>query len=210
MTQLIFAALHTTSENGTLVFYRLLDNPEVMEELLEEQNQVLKDAGYDSDVGPEVFNRDILNKLVKLDSVIRESCRLRNDYIALPHKNISNKIITLSGGAMIRPGEHAFICRFSNHRDENLHKVSDDIATFNPYRFVNQDTNSTKGGEDFLFFGMGKHACPGRWFAIQEIKTIVSMMIRSYRLSALSPITFPTDEFSRIPWTGRFKIVPRK
>ncbi|KAI8337990.1 cytochrome P450 [Chlamydoabsidia padenii] len=209
MTNIIFAALHTTSENGTLVFYRLLDNPQVMEDLLEEQNQVLEKAGYDGDVGPEVFTREILNKFTKLDSVIRETCRLRNDYIALPHKNISNKIITLSGGAMIRPGERAYVTPFSNHRDANIQKVNGNINGFDPYRFLDQDKNSTKIGEDFLFFGMGKRACPGRWFAIQEIKTIVSMMIRNYHLTALSPIIFPTDDYSRTP-TGQFKIVPRK
>ncbi|KAI8337992.1 cytochrome P450 [Chlamydoabsidia padenii] len=209
VTQLIFAALHTTSENGTLTFYRLLDNPQVMEDLLEEQNKVLEQAGYDDTVGPEVFTREILNKFVKMDSVIRETCRLRNDYIGLPHQNISNRTITLSGGAMIRPGERAHVNPFSNHRDETIQKVTDDIDTFKPYRFVNQDKNSTKVGEDFIFFGMGKHACPGRWFAIQEIKTIIAMMIRSYHLSALGPVIFPTDDYSRIP-TGRFKIVPRK
>lgn len=105
MTQIIFAALHTTSENGTLSFYRLLDNPQVLEDLLEEQNQVLEEAGYDKTVGPEVFTREILNKFVKMDSVIRETSRLRNDYIGLPHLNTSKKTITLSGGAMIRPGK---------------------------------------------------------------------------------------------------------
>nr|ATF27934.1 steroid 11 beta hydroxylase [Absidia caerulea] len=209
MTQIIFAALHTTSENGTLSFYRLLDNPKVLEDLLEEQNQVLEDAGYDSSVGPEVFTREILNKFVKMDSVIRETSRLRNDYIGLPHKNISSKTITLSGGAMIRPGERAYVNAYSNHRDGTIQKVTDNLKSFEPYRFVNQDRNSTKIGEDFIFFGMGKHACPGRWFAIQEIKTIIAMMIRSYQLSALGPVTFPTDDYSRIPM-GRFKIVPRK
>jgi cytochrome P450 len=105
VTQIIFAALHTTSENGTLSFYRLLDNPQVLEDLMEEQNQVLEEAGYDTTVGPEVFTREILNKFVKMDSVIRETSRLRNDYIGLPHLNTSNKTITLSGGAMIHAGK---------------------------------------------------------------------------------------------------------
>ncbi|CAO3593299.1 unnamed protein product [Absidia cylindrospora] len=208
-TEIIFAALHTTSENGTLAFYRLLDNPEVLEALYEEQNQVLEEAGFDKSVGPEVFTREILNKFVKMDSLIRETSRLRNDYIGLPHKNISNKTITLSSGAVIHPGENAFLNFYSNHRDPTLQKGADNVNTFDAFRFVNQDKNSTKIGEDFLFFGMGKHSCPGRWFAIQEIKTILSMLIRSYKMSAVGPITFPVDCNSSIP-NGQFKIVPRK
>nr|ANH61882.1 CYP5311B1 [Absidia caerulea] len=209
ITQIIFAALHTTSENGTLALYRLLDNPELFEDLYEEQNQVLEQAGYDRSVGPEVFTREILNKFVKMDSLIRETSRLRNEFISLPHMNTSNKTITLSGGAMIRPGENVFINFYANHHDEKLQKVADNLGKFEPYRFVNQDKNSTKVGEDFVFFGMGKHACPGRWFAIQEIKTIISMLIRDYKISPLGPVVFPVSDYTRIP-TGRFKIVPRK
>ncbi|ORZ05075.1 cytochrome P450 [Absidia repens] len=209
MTQIIFAALHTTSENGTIVLYRLLDNPKVLEELYEEQNAVLEEAGYDDTVGPEVFTREILNKFVKMDSVIRESCRLRNDYIGLPHTNVGKKTIVLSGGAMIRPGENAFVNFYSNHRDEKLQKSGMNANNFEPYRFVDQGKNSTKIGDDFMFFGMFKHACPGRWFAIQEIKTILAMLIRSYKMSAIDSVVFPTSDYTRIP-TGRFKIVPRK
>ncbi|ORZ15104.1 cytochrome P450, partial [Absidia repens] len=136
--------------------YRLLDNPKVLEDLYEEQNQVLEDAGFDKSVGPEVFTREILNKFVKMDSLIRETSRLRNDYIGLPHKNTSNRTITLSGGAVIRPGENAFLNFYSNHRDPTLQKNAENLNTFDAYRFVNQDKNSTKIGEDFMFFGMGK------------------------------------------------------
>lgn len=119
MTQIIFAALHTTSENGTLALYRLLDNPELFEDLYEEQNRVLEEAGFDRSVGPEVFTREILNKFVKMDSLIRETSRLRNEFISLPHMNTGNKTITLSGGAMIRPGKrntqiHAFPTPITN------------------------------------------------------------------------------------------------
>ncbi|KAI8342479.1 cytochrome P450 [Chlamydoabsidia padenii] len=209
ITQLLFGAIHTTTENGTLVIYRLLDNPQLFEDLYKEQNQVLEEAGLDHNAGPHVFTRDILNKLVKMDSIIQETTRLRNEFISLPHMNISNKTIILSGGAMIRPGESAFVNHYANHHDETLQKVSDNIDMFEPYRYVNQGRNSTKLGEDFILFGMGKHACPGRWFAIQEIKTILSLLIRDYKVSPVGPVVFPTSDYTRIP-TGRFKIVPRK
>lgn len=39
----------------------------------------------------------------------------------------------------------------------------------------------------------------GRWFAIQEIKTIVSVLIRYYKLTPNGPITFPTHPRMPMP-----------
>ncbi|RUO96095.1 cytochrome P450 [Jimgerdemannia flammicorona] len=62
-----------------------------------------------------------------------------------------------------------------------------DPENFNPWRFVNKNKQATKVGVDFLRFGMGKHACPGRFFAIQEIKTIVSIIMRKSRIVRPTP-----------------------
>ncbi|CAO3627508.1 unnamed protein product [Cunninghamella blakesleeana] len=209
MTLFIFAALHTTSENGTVALYRILGEPGLIDELLKEQNEVLESEGIDSNCGPEVFTREILNKFVKLDSAIREAFRVKNVHISLPHTNITNKNVILSSGAIIRPGESAYINIYANHTDPNVQKTIDDLKIYNPFRFVNAEKNSAKIGDDFLFFGMGKHACPGRWFAIQEIKTVIAYLIRRFEIEALDRITFPTLDRQPFPF-GRFKLTPRK
>ncbi|KAI9309161.1 cytochrome P450 [Cunninghamella echinulata] len=209
LTQFIFAALHTTSENGTVAFYRIMNHPGLIEELLEEQNQVLESEGFDKNCGPEVFTREILNKFVKLDSAIREAFRVKNSYIDLGHKNMSNENIVLSGGAVIRPGEIVHPNIYANHNDPSLQKVFDDLKEYKPLRFLNAERNSTKIGDDFLFFGLGRHSCPGRWFAVQEIKTIISYIIRKYQVVPQGDITFPTQDRVSMPM-GVYKLVPRK
>ncbi|RUP47699.1 cytochrome P450, partial [Jimgerdemannia flammicorona] len=62
-----------------------------------------------------------------------------------------------------------------------------DPENFNPWRFVNKNKQATKVGVDYLRFGMGKHACPGRFFAIQVIKTILCILIRKYRIVRPTP-----------------------
>ncbi|KAI8069708.1 hypothetical protein BC940DRAFT_332225 [Gongronella butleri] len=42
------------------------------------------------------LRREILNKFTKMDSVIRETMRVRTAYIALPHVNVSNSTDVLS------------------------------------------------------------------------------------------------------------------
>ena len=38
----------------------------------------------------------------------------------------------------------------------------------------------TKGGDTFLGFGMGKHSCPGRFFAAHEMKLMLAYLVRHY------------------------------
>ena len=48
----------------------------------------------------------------------------------------------------------------------------------------------------------------GRWFAIQEIKTIVSVLIRYYKLTPKGAITFPTHP--RMPMPAGEVIIQRR
>jgi cytochrome P450 len=64
-------------------------------------------------------------------------------------------------------------------------KLRDQEGQPHKYQFVT--TNSSHS----MAFGHGKHACPGRFFAANEIKTISAYLIRHYDLKA------PDD------WNGR-------
>lgn len=165
--QLIFASIHTTSENSTVVMYRLLQHPELIPELLEEQNQVLceylgEDVVNSTDDAVLLFTFDVVRNLPKLDSLCRESLRLRNDYFTLTHKYLGKNKITLSNGAVIKPGEYVLINTWYNHTADDIqHDNSGGFSDFQPFRYANlQDRQSTKIGDDYLIFGLGKHACP--------------------------------------------------
>ncbi|KAF9553890.1 hypothetical protein BGW38_009353, partial [Lunasporangiospora selenospora] len=56
----------------------------------------------------------------------------------------------------------------------------EDPAEFRPWRFVGKSKPASKVAHDFLPFGMGRHACPGRFLAIQEMKTVVLMFLQRY------------------------------
>lgn len=209
LTALIFAALHTTSENSTVVLYRLLQHPELMDELVAEQDAVLVEHGLPKDSSARVMTRQIIKQFEKLDSVCRESFRIRNDYLGLSHTYEGKKDFVLSNGAIIKPGEKAIINIWGNHRRNNTSQLSgQNYFGFDPYRFVKQDKQATKISEDFLLFGLGKHACPGRFFAVQEAKVLISVLLRSYKLSPIDPPYFSTDDSMKIP-AGRVRIERR-
>ncbi|KAI9250550.1 cytochrome P450 [Phascolomyces articulosus] len=225
---LTFASIHTTTENGTIVLYRLLQNPDVLNELLEEQNDVLRQEVFTT-IDPDkqqnggnpshVFTADRIKKMTKLDSVCREALRLRSQFYELAHTNVTNQNIVLSNGTVIPPDGDVLINFWHNHHNKKEGKYNDvdskhidvneydDLAEFKPFRYVNTGYPSTKVGDDYLVFGEGKHACPGRWFAMQEIKTIVSVLIRDYDVRAASDIVFPIGS-PGLPF-GKVTIVKR-
>ncbi|KAI9309163.1 cytochrome P450 [Cunninghamella echinulata] len=210
LTQFIFTALHTTAENGTIAFYRILSKPGLMDELYEEQKQVLEKQGYDKDCGPEVFTRSTFNKFVKLDSAIREAFRIKNVYIDLGHKNISKENVVLSGGAVVKPGELVHPNIYANHTDPRYQDDPNNLYEYNPYRYLGVDKSVIKTGVDYLFFGSGPHSCPGRFFASLEIKIMISFIIRYYQLTPQGNITFPTQDREHHPTDAAFKLIPRK
>ena len=75
---------------------------------------------------------------------------------------------------------------FVNHlayvSNPSLH--GDNPETFSGFRYVDKDPFAMVGRTS-IAFGLGKHACPGRWFAVNNIKTAMSILIRKYEISSL-------------------------
>ncbi|KAG0254691.1 hypothetical protein BGZ95_005961 [Linnemannia exigua] len=108
-----------------------------------------------------------IKRMVHKDSFIREVFRYRTEQLTLAHRARQN--VTLSNGMVISKG----VTAISPDQGE-------DVEKFHPWRFVGKSKAATKIGSDFLPFGMGKHACPGRFLAIQELKTIGLLMVSRY------------------------------
>ncbi|RCH83888.1 hypothetical protein CU097_004950 [Rhizopus azygosporus] len=192
----IFVGVHTTSMAAAAVMYRLVAHPQYIPELLEEQKQVSETADA-QDFVPSAYRQ-----MPKLDSFIRESMRTRATGIALPHKNITDKDVVLRSGAIVRPGEDVYINMWHIHFDEANQGHTGDADQFLGFRFVGQDKQTTKTGHDFVSFGLGKRACPGRWFATQQIKGIVSYLIRHYEMRPAGDILISGEKGYSKPSTG--------
>ncbi|KAI9257382.1 cytochrome P450 [Phascolomyces articulosus] len=112
-------------------------------------------------------------------------------------------------GAIILLGHDVLLNVWVNHHDSDFQKDSNgNHYKFDPFRHLSASRPASKIGNDYLVFGEGKHACPGRWFAIQEVKTIVTLLIRSYKLEAKDPINFPLIN-ARMPTNARVTIQRR-
>lgn len=64
----------------------------------------------------------------------------------------------------------------------------------------------------FLGFGYGKHACPGRFFALNEVKIFVAHMLMNYEVEYMKVRPRPTDTvWLKLPLHGgTIRVRPRK
>ncbi|KAI9285994.1 cytochrome P450 [Umbelopsis sp. AD052] len=135
-----------------MVLYWLMKYPQYIDELLEEQKAVIESEGTKGQ-DPEL-SFDVIKKLVKLDSFVREVLRERTVGLSLQHKNINKHDIELSNGIIIPSGEHIYFNSWDVSRATDLQ--GQDAEDFQPWRFVDSNKQAVRIGEDHITFGMGK------------------------------------------------------
>ncbi|KAG2173265.1 hypothetical protein INT43_004639 [Umbelopsis isabellina] len=197
MFVLVFVSVHTTTENATHTLYYLMKYPEFRKEIIEEQKRVLAEEGTEGK--PVKFTYDVVKKFVKLDSFIREVFRMRTIELQLQHKNITNRDIVLSNGFVIPPKHLVFMNTWDISRDPELQ--GEDPEVFNPWRFVESAKQAVRIGNDHIIFGLGKHACPGRFMAVNSMKLVISNILDRYELTPESDITL-ADTVRGMPFGG--------
>ncbi|PCH44171.1 cytochrome P450 [Wolfiporia cocos MD-104 SS10] len=170
-----FAALHASSLSMTQALYQLACLPECIQPLREEIMNVVAEDGW---------TRNGFNKMWKLDSFIKETQRYYGiAVISLRRKTL--KTATFSNGVVVPPGVLIAAAAASTHFDDDLYE---DATIFKPFRFVEKrkaDGEATKhqfvsSTPDYVFFGLGRHACPGRFFVSILMKALLAKIILDY------------------------------
>ncbi|KAH7045810.1 cytochrome protein [Macrophomina phaseolina] len=165
---LTLAAIHTTSMAFTNTLFDLVAHPDLIDELRQEIVIV---------IGTQGWQKTSLNHLRLMDSVLKESQRLNPpDAYSMRRKVMES--VTLSDGTVLPKGSH-FVLPPVVLRDERLYGPDPDVYDGRRwYRMRQQPGNETKfqyvtTTPDLHEFGHGEHACPGRFFASNELKIAV-------------------------------------
>ena len=117
---------------------------------------------------------------------------------------VAVKDFTFSDGTVIPAGTTVGVSIHKVHFNE---KVYEDPMTFDPFRYVKMKEAAERKGEtdkrfdmvttsvDGLQFGIGRHACPGRFFAASELKLMLAHVVVTYDVKLEKEGIRPPDKW---------------
>ncbi|KAJ2919182.1 hypothetical protein MD484_g1191, partial [Candolleomyces efflorescens] len=168
-----FGALHTTTITITDALFNLAIRREYIEPLRAEAEGAIAQYGW---------SREATNKMVKLDSFMKESSRLSGLNSVYLFRRVK-KDFTFSNGVVVPAGNTVGCVSHAAQYDSSLYENS---GEFDGFRFCGPeaDVNSTKSmtspDNKFFLFGSGRHMCPGRYFAVAEIKSMLAFLLLNH------------------------------
>ena len=185
MIALLMAGQHSSSVTSSWIMLRLASQPEVLEELYQEQLHVLGDMS-------KPFTYDDLDNLPLIRHVIRETLRLHPGIHSLLRK-VKNPL-PVEGTNWVIPPSHIVLAA------PNTISLSDeyfpDAQKWDPHRWehiANSDEEdkfdygyglvSTGAGSSYLPFGAGRHRCIGENYAYLQLAMVVAIMVREFKFS---------------------------
>ncbi|CAM1504814.1 Fc.00g024050.m01.CDS01 [Cosmosporella sp. VM-42] len=137
----------------------------------------------------ELWTKAKVSQMTRSDSIGRETLRLQSfGGRAIFRKVMTNDFKTQEGYHIPRGSILSFLSQPAHLDAENV----EDPLKFDPFRFSRiREIAATKDekvppvslvstGPDFLPFGHGKHACPGRFLIDFELKMILAYVLRNY------------------------------
>ncbi|KIJ50512.1 hypothetical protein M422DRAFT_245133 [Sphaerobolus stellatus SS14] len=172
-----FAAVHTTSMSFTHALFHLAAKPEYIQPLRDEVEATIKDSGW---------SKAALSKMSKVDSFLRESQRY-NGILSVSIQRKALKDYTFSNGIRVPKGVMVSAAAYQRHHDEEIYKYA---AIFDPWRFHNirekeegnaqNLVNLVSTSSQYIAFGYGPRACPGRFFVANEMKLLLAHLVLNY------------------------------
>ncbi|KAF8736293.1 hypothetical protein AX14_000501 [Amanita brunnescens Koide BX004] len=168
-------AIQTATMSFTYVLYDLAAHPEYVQSMREEVEAVLQEDGW---------TQAAIDKLSKVDSFVKESLRLSvMDVYSMTRYVV--KDFTFSDGTTIPAGNMISVPLLAIHLDPEIYS---NPRSFDGFRF---EKMRREGGEnakhkfaslalDYLVFGHGRQACPGRFFAAAVLKTMLAYVLLNY------------------------------
>ncbi|OAA38538.1 Cytochrome P450 [Metarhizium rileyi] len=185
MAQLMIAQamIHGIADLTTQTLFHICERPSLLKELREEMKSLVTKTG---------LNQDSLSHMHLLDSVVKESLRVKPLFL-VNMKRYAEESITLSDGTVIPKGS-LLVVAMQDMWDESKYP---NARQFQSDRFLKrrqvpgQESSAelSSSTSDHMGFGFGRHACPGRFYASALIKLLLCHMLLKYdmRLVGESP-----------------------
>jgi len=203
MIALLMAGQHSSSSTSSWIFLRLASRPDIQDELLQEQKDVL---GTNADGSVKELTFEDLSRLPLHSQVVKETLRihapihsiLRNVKQPMPVEG-TPYVIPTSHSLLATPGVSARSTEYFNepllwepHRWDE--KVAEKHSHLAPKHLASGNADKEDEKEDYgyglvskgaaspyLPFGAGRHRCIGEQFAYVQLQTILATVIRDFK-----------------------------
>jgi len=162
---LIFAGQHTSAVMAAWTGILLLQHPEYLDRVREEQERVLT---------PEAMTLTALRHLVVLERCIKEAERMYPPLVMLMRVILRDLEYQ---GQVLPAGDLAMVAPAVTHR---LPHIFADPERYDPDRFAPGREEDRRTQFALIGFGGGKHRCMGSGFAYQQIKVIWTVLLRDF------------------------------
>ncbi|KAI1127654.1 cytochrome P450 [Nemania abortiva] len=181
---LTLASIHTTSMSVSNLLFDLCAHPEWLPVLRQEIDDVVELYGKIEESA--LNHKQWLAKLEKMDSFIVEDQRI-NPPILLNPQRIALVPLTLKDGTKIPVGARIAWAGHHHANDPDIVPNPDKFDPMRSYRkrhannreLINKYT-AGQTDKNSLSFGYGGQACPGRYFAVAEIKLVLMRLLLEF------------------------------
>ncbi|KAF0935573.1 hypothetical protein E2562_034756 [Oryza meyeriana var. granulata] len=206
---LLFAGQHTSSTVTVWTALSLLTHPEHLRVAVAEQERLVEEHLEHNHHGSgdgAVVDYGVLQQMDFLHRCIKEAMRLHPvSQMILRRARRGFTVRAKDGGEYSVPAGRMLASPLVVNN--LLPYVYKDPHIFNPDRFAtgrmedNAGAVAGAGAGDlaYLAFGAGKHACMGEGYAYQQIKVILSHLLRNFELKLESPFPEPENMLSMRP-----------
>ncbi|XP_004078826.1 25-hydroxycholesterol 7-alpha-hydroxylase [Oryzias latipes] len=185
---MLWASVGNTLPATFWATYYLVSHPEALQAVRQEILDVLRDDGVEFSTDNDVnLSKEQLDKLIYLESSINESLRLSSasTNIRVAQEDFSLRL-DASRAISVRKGDIIALYPQSMHLDPEIYE---EPQTFRFDRFVQDGAVKTdfyKDGQKLRYylmpFGSGSSMCPGRYFAVNEIKQFLSVLLLYFEM----------------------------
>ncbi len=172
---ILLAGEDTTSHSLAWAASILIERPDIQEKCFQEVNTILGDK-------PFMDSFSLHTEMKYTEAVIMEAMRLKPVAPIMLFEPLEDTVIK---GYEFKKGERLLThMRSSYTRDENFSKASEMI----PERWMKKGSPCPHHNTNaFTPFGSGPRFCPGRNLAMLEMKMVLSMLIKNFKISAKTP-----------------------
>lgn len=184
---LLFAGQHTSCITSTWTSLFILNNPDILKRIVEEQDDV-----FESDPDAAVDYKMVNEDMPLLHNSMKEALRLCPPLILLIRYALKEVKVKAAGKQYTIPkGDMVLISPSVGMR---IPEVFKEPNKFDPDRFGPEREEDKSSPYAYMGFGGGMHSCMGQNFAFVQVKTILSVLFREFELEMVSD-TMPDIDY---------------